>query len=58
MTRGRRIGSLALESVEQLATFGLAGLQAVGVLASDEEAADEAAQKGESDGDEVEHKIR
>ena len=34
---------LTLEGVEQLATFGLAGLQAVGVLAGDEQAGDEAA---------------
>ena len=58
MTRGRRSGSLALEGVEQLATFGLAGLQAIGVLAGDEQAADEAAQEGERDRDEVEHKIK
>ena len=46
---------LPLEGVEQLATFGLAGLQAFGVLAGHEETGDEAAQEREGDGDEIEH---
>ncbi len=58
MTRGRRMGSLAFEGVEQLATFGLAGLQAVGVFAGHEQTADEAAQERQSSRDEVEHKIK
>lgn len=49
---------LPFERVEQLAAFGLAGLQAVGVLSGDEEAGDEAAQEGERNGDEVEHRFR
>jgi len=46
MTRIRCIvkWSLPLECVEQLATFGLAGLQAFAVLAGHEETGDEAAQ--------------
>ena len=49
---------LPLERVEQLATFGLAGLQAFGVLAGHEETGDEAAEETEGDGDDVEHGIR
>jgi hypothetical protein len=48
--------SLALEGVEQLATFGLAGLQAFGVLAGHEETGDEASEEGQGDRDEVEHR--
>ena len=51
------MGSLPLERFEQLAAFGLAGLQAVGVLAGHEETGDEAAEEGQGDGDEVEHGI-
>ena len=47
---------LPLERVEQLATFGFAGLQAVGVLSGHEETGDEAAEEREGDGDEVEHR--
>jgi len=49
---------LPFKRVEQFATFGLAGLQAIGVFAGDQQAADEAAQDGERDGDDVEHKIK
>ena len=47
---------LPLKGVEQLAAFGLGGLQAFRVLAGDEQAGDEAAQQGEDDGDDEEHR--
>jgi len=49
---------LPFKRVEQLATFGLAGLQAVSVLSGHEQTADEAAQEGQGSRYDVEHKIK
>jgi len=47
---------LTFEGVEEALAFGLGGLQALGVFAGEEDTGDEAAQQGEDDGDEVEHR--